>query len=217
MVPRSRDAKKQFKRGQSGGYLCEIPGCPKSGMPLTQDVAKNHRKSFKKYGYCLKQQFTKKGGPPYTLIDKSKNGESIYPRRCLNQDCPMGDQLLKKSVYNYHKRNFNEHGVCTRDQLERNQSLYPRLCENPDCPNKKPLKKDQFLRHLQNFQSTGSCYLVARTKKRKREFPKKCKNPLCPTQTLLQRDQWDRHYENYMATGHCHKKREVFKAIQKKS
>ena len=200
MVPRRRDAKIKLKRGQCESYLCDMPDCPKSGMPLSQDMAKNHRRNFKKYGVCLKQLLAQKVGPQ-SLREKSKNGETIYPRRCSNPNCPQGDQLLRKAVYNYHKRNLNEHGVCTRDQLERNQSLYPRLCENPDCPNKKPLKKDQFLRHLWNFQRTGQCYVVSRTKNRKRQFPKPCKNPLCPTKNSLQHNQWDKHYENFMATG----------------
>ena len=55
MVPRSRDAKVKLKRGPGDSYLCDMPGCPKSGMPLSQDMAKNHRKTFKKYGVCLKQ------------------------------------------------------------------------------------------------------------------------------------------------------------------
>ena len=54
------------------------------------------------------------------MIIKSKKGESIYPRKCANPECPKGDQLLKKTVYNYHKRNFDDRGVCMREQLERN-------------------------------------------------------------------------------------------------
>lgn len=55
MVPRKRDMKRKLKRGEGESYLCDIRGCPKAGMPLTQDMAKNHRKTFKKYGVCLKQ------------------------------------------------------------------------------------------------------------------------------------------------------------------
>lgn len=119
MVPRKRDAKRKLKKGEGDSYLCDIPGCPKSCMPLSQDMAKNHRKTYKKYGVCLKQQLTLKGGAK-SLIIKSKKGESIYPRRCANPNCPKKDKLLKKTVYNYHKRNFDEHGVCMREQLERN-------------------------------------------------------------------------------------------------
>ena len=54
MVPRKRDKKRRIKKGEGEGYICDIKGCPKAGMPLTQDMVKNHRKTFKRYGFCLK-------------------------------------------------------------------------------------------------------------------------------------------------------------------
>ena len=114
MMPRRRDVKVKLKRGEGETYLCDVPGCPKEGIPLSQDMAKNHRKTFKKYGVCLKQYLNLDVNAIPPSI-KSKRGESIYPRACVNPNCPKGETFLTKTIYNYHKRNYDEFAVCMRD------------------------------------------------------------------------------------------------------
>ena len=139
-------------------YLCTNPGCPKAGLPLTRNTIKNHRKTYKKYKVCYKSlEFKEEGQVSYQK--KSKNGESIYPRKCPNPGCPLGDQLLSKCMYNIHRRSFKENGVCSkRKQLQREKPIYPMRCKNVNCPSDKLLRKKAFLQHMQNFEKYGKCY-----------------------------------------------------------
>ena len=85
-------AKVPYLRCEDGSmYLCDQKGCPKAGQPLSLFVAKNHRKTFKKYGACFKSLNIKADGEMPTYQTKSKVGESVYPRKCANEGCPKGD------------------------------------------------------------------------------------------------------------------------------
>ena len=122
---KTRRAKVPYLRyGDGEMYLCDNEGCPKAGQPLSCDTNKNHRKNFKKYGACYKSLSIDQ----LSYQIKSKTGESVYPRKCPNPGCPLGDKLLTKCTFNLHKRSFEEYNVCNRRQLEKNRPVYPLPC-----------------------------------------------------------------------------------------
>ena len=162
-------------------YLCDMEGCPKAGQPLTHNMIKNHRKTFKKYGACFKSLKVENEGETLSHQIRSQAGKSIYPRKCENPGCPNKDELLSKCVYNNHKRSFAEYNVCNRrQQLERDKNIYPLKCQNPGCTSKKLLKQKPFTRHLENYKKYGKCRAPQVRKFKQKEFPKLCKNPDCP-------------------------------------